>query len=105
MQQHVLDDRIGALTVLHDLVKIACSAETSSRGSMTGFDQFADHICDAPQILRDNAGSFGPWAPLARAMVATIGVSIPRQEPEFGETASGLILRSDHRWVSMILTK
>jgi hypothetical protein len=40
---------------------------------MTGFGQFANNICDAPQILRDNAGSFGPWAPLARAMVATIG--------------------------------
>src|SRR5262249_37631049 len=34
-----------------------------------------------------------------------IALSIPRQEPEFGTAAEVLILRSDHRSVSMILAQ
>jgi hypothetical protein len=36
---------------------------------------------------------------------AAIALSIPRQEPEFGTAAEVLILRSDHRSVSMILAQ
>jgi hypothetical protein len=38
-------------------------------------------------------------------VAAAIALSIPRQEPEFGTTAEIVILRADHRSLSMILAQ
>ena len=60
----------------------------------------ASHECGISQIARDKLAlrSLGP------RFAKTIGLLIPRQEPEFGDARSRLILGSGHRRFSMIVT-